>query len=123
MHIEPEFVEHPGRHPIDEEISVSDQITHRRHVGIEIDCCPAFSGVEVLEQPGPVGVLDTTGKRAPSTQRVAGRRLDLGDLGAQVDEQLRAVRACDVTGDLDDAQTGQRARHAGIPMAFGSMYW
>jgi hypothetical protein len=57
------------------------------------------------------------------TEWVTGRRLDLCDVGTEIDKKLGAVRACDVTGDLDDTQTRQRVRHVGIPMAFGSMYW
>ncbi len=83
---------------------------------------PRFPALRYSNRPERLLVGNAAGKRPPAAQRISGRRLDLGDVGTEVDEQLRAVRARDVAGDFDDAQPVQRARHAGIPMAFGSMY-
>src|SRR5882757_6147538 len=100
-----------------------DQFTRRNDVAVELQCGAALSGIQVLEQSRSIGIGYAAGEWAPPAQRISRRRLDLGHVGTEVDEELRAVRTRNVPGDLDDAQPLQRCRHAGIPMAFGSMYW
>src|ERR1700704_6249812 len=68
-----------------------DQSAGDRRITLEIDCGAAFSGVEVLEQTTPMWIRNAAGKRSPVAQRIAGRRLDLGDLGTEVDEQLGEI--------------------------------
>ena len=59
----------------------------------------------VAVQAGEVAVADLAGD-------LAARRLDLDDLGAEVGQQHRGVRACEHDADLEDADARQRARCA-----------
>ena len=78
-------------------------------VALEIDCRAALSGVQILEETRLVRVWYPAGKRPPEPQRIARGRLDLADVGAEIDEQLRAVGRRDIPADLDDAQSRQRS--------------
>ena len=67
-----------------------------------------------------IGVGFAAGKRAPLPQRISFWCFDFRDVGAEVDEQLAAVRTRDLVGDLDHPKPMERGCHAGSPMAFGS---
>jgi hypothetical protein len=71
-----------------------DQFARGRDaVGLrEVQCGAALSGVEILEQAAAQGVRSTAGKGPPAAQRVSRGRLDLDDLGTEVDEKLCGVR-------------------------------
>jgi hypothetical protein len=64
---------------------VRDQLARVRQVGA------ALTGVEVLEQAAALRVGHAVRERAPVPQRIPGRRLDLDDVGAEVDKKLRGV--------------------------------
>ena len=84
-----------SRHEIlDEHMRPRDELAGGRQVVRpgQIEGGAALAGVEVVEQAGTLGVGYSPGKRAPSAQRIPGGRLDLGDLGAEVDEKLCGVR-------------------------------
>ena len=91
-------VERPRREVLDEDVRRRDEFSSQRAIVLirQIQTGSALSGVDVLEQPGPLGVGDAVGKRSPSSQRVAAGRFDLEDVRTEVDEQLGAVGARDV---------------------------
>src|SRR3954454_13374689 len=82
---------------------------------MRVDDDALFRRGEVVEQ-GAVGIGgDRRAGGRPAPQRVAGRRLDLHDVGATVREQLRGVGARDPRRQVDDAQARQRRLHwAGV---------
>ena len=83
-----------GSRRVDQHIGVGDEPASGRRIAVagEVQDCAAFAGVEVLEQPGPIGVGFAAGKRAPLPQRIAFWCFDFRDIGAEVDEQFAAVR-------------------------------
>jgi hypothetical protein len=102
--------------PVDQYVGVGEQVA-----GV-VEGRAAFSGVEVFEQPGPIGIGTAAGKGTPPSQRITFWPFDFRNISAEVGEQLAAVGTRDLVGDLDDPDSFQSACHAGSPMAFGSMY-
>ena len=75
-------------------------------VGLQVDddgALPAVQRDEVAAEPGR--------DRQHVAVAVAGRRLDLHDLGAEVGEEHAAERPGDVLRVLDDAHAVERQRH------------
>src|SRR5262249_21183297 len=83
---------------------------------VEVDADAALVAVEREERrraPGP-------GRRRPGARVVAGARaFDLDHVGAEIAEDLRAVRACDVLREVEHAPAREdflhRGRHAPAP--------
>jgi hypothetical protein len=56
---------------------------------------------------------DVVGKRPDASARLAARRLDLDDVGAEITQQL-AAKLTGLVGQLQDAEAGQRARRQSL---------
>ena len=110
-----------GQKILYQQIGLRDQLVDPSVVRGEIDCQSALSGVEIFEEAAAVRIRLATGKRPPPPQRIPRRWFDLVHVGAEVDEELRAIRGRDVTAELDHAQPGQWPRHVGTPIALGSI--
>jgi hypothetical protein len=63
-----------------------DQFACDSHIGLKIQCGATLSSIQVLEQSRSIGIRLATGKWPPPAQRISRRRLDLGDVGTEVDE-------------------------------------
>ena len=114
---------------LDRRLPVGDQdrgVAEQRGEGlavavvVQVEDDPALAGVAVQEQRRGFRVAAGCSSRA-----VAGRRLDLDHVGAEVGEQLAAVRAGDAFGQLDDTEAGERRggrRCFGFPVRHFSLY-
>ena len=99
-------VEGVGRQVLDQQVGAVEELGRR--LVLQAAAHAALARVQVAEEravaPSQVG----TGGR-PAPQRVAVPRLELHDVGARVDEELRAVRAGDAARVVDDAEVGEAA--------------
>ena len=92
----------------DDGVRTRQQGVDERVVGIRLGDHGAFRAGQEREQP-TVGTVGDLGTRCrPAAQRVAFGWLDLDHLGATIGEQLRAVRAGDPAGQVDDDVAGKR---------------
>ena len=82
-----------GSRRVNQHIGVGDEPTSGRRIAVagEVQDCAAFACIEVLEQPGSIGVGFATGKRTPLPQWIAFWCFDFRDIGAEVNEQFAAV--------------------------------
>ena len=81
----------------------------------QIESRGVLVGAVVEEQPAFLRVRLVVRKRPRSTQRVPFGGLDEEHRGAQIGQQLGAVRAADVEAQVEDVQMGQGlVRHAGL---------
>jgi hypothetical protein len=69
-----------------------------------------LAGVQEGEERG-VLAAQVGGRGRPAAQRIAFRGLDLDDLGAPVEEQLRTIGTRDLTREIENADSGQSLRH------------
>jgi hypothetical protein len=84
-----------------------------------------LAGIQEGEERG-VAVSQVGARRRPAAQRVAFPRLHLDDLGARVEEQLRAVGPRDLGGEVEDANSGEALFHDATPtgpLAYESRTW
>jgi hypothetical protein len=91
---------------LDDEVGVGEE---RRDAGISgRPDDRLLARVQVREERRVLAAQVAT-RRRPAAQGVPGGRLDLDDLGARVDEELRAVRACDLRREVEHVNAGQSA--------------
>ena len=76
---------------------------------VQVERDAALVRVAIQERQRAVGRRCVAGERGPQATRIAGRRLDLEHVGAEVGQHAAGERAAQV-GQLDDAHVGQRAR-------------
>jgi hypothetical protein len=88
-----------GAKPFDDDVGVLRTREHRLSPGIvlQVHGRAALSRVEDGEQ------------RGEHAHRIAAGRLDLHDVGAQLDEQLRGVRAGSPDAEIEHSDTGRHA--------------
>ena len=105
---EPETSRALRREVVHDDVGGREEPGARREplAGLQVDDDGALPAVQRDEV-----AADTRCRRQHVPVAVAGRRLDLHDLGAEVGEEHAAERPCDVLRVLDDAHTLQRQRH------------
>ena len=98
---------------LDHDVALRGEAADRRRPlgGRRIDRRGALVGVEVEEQAGRLGILDVARERSEAASGVAAGRLELEHVGPVVGEELRRVRACDVTCQVQHAKTLERSCH------------
>ena len=90
------------------DVGVSDQpIQHR-----------AILGHGRVQRGAPLRGVQQREQRGLGSERIAAGRLDLHHVGTGIRQQLRAVRARDTRGEVDDAHIGERVR--GVHGSLGS---
>jgi hypothetical protein len=99
-------VDRADRKVFDEQVGAGEQRVDARVIGPRDD--GTFAGVEVAEQGAVLAGSELAGGGVRA-QRVAGRWFDLDDVGAGIDEELRAVGAGDAGREVDDLDVAQRA--------------
>ena len=85
--VEPPAVQRPGREILHQHVRPRDQLA-----GVRASVAPRLPALRYSNKPAALRVGDAAGERTPAAQRVSGGRLDLGDLGTEVDEKLCGVR-------------------------------
>ncbi len=109
----PECVEHGRRESFEHDVSRRDEVEDLGIVGCADDRSRAV--VEEAEQRATFLGVDGRAAGRPPAQRITVGWLHLHDVGARFREQVRAVRARDPGGEVDDSQVrepGQSFRHA-----------
>jgi hypothetical protein len=108
---ETQFLQLTERRGLDEELRRAEQLREDFAIGailFQTENNTALVRVGVDEREAALGMLDVAGERRKQTVRIATRRLDLDDVGAQVGELTCRVGRRDVA-QLDNAEMAEGA--------------
>ena len=106
---------HLGRRPcVQQDIGGFKQGTHAGGVGREIGDDALLVGVQPRERAALHPALARVQQRRDRAARIAHRRLQLDNVGAEIGEQLAAILEPGRTADLQHAQAGERHRVSGL---------
>ena len=78
-------------------------------IGIEVEGDGALVRIEIEKESAAVRIRDTAREGAAPPRAVAGERLDLDHVGAEIRQELRAVGGGHAIAALDDANAGESA--------------
>src|SRR5207253_4273218 len=101
-----------GRLALDEHVRIGGEAAQQGGAGRprDVERDAALARVVEPEEEAPLGVREPLPEGRDGAQRAAARRLDEHDVGAEVGQQLAGERAL-LVGEVEDAETGERARH------------
>jgi hypothetical protein len=85
---------------------IEDELPSRRRG--QVGHHAALRRVQMLEQRAVFVLGNACARCRPAPQRIAPRRLDLDDVGARIDEHLRAVRPSDLGREIQDPHVCER---------------
>jgi hypothetical protein len=110
---QPEPLHHAGTKVLDEYIGLRGEAAADVYAfGFrQIDGDAALAAVLLAEERS-----ETVAFLSPPARTVAGRRLDLDDVGAEVGEHPRAMRAGHIPAEVNDTDTVECPRHQAFPI-------